>query len=402
MRTLDRLFHAALALFLATLFTACGDSGGAPPAGSDLRWPGEEWQVADPAGEGLDPAVLGGAREYAFAAGRNTQGVVVIRGGVLVAEWYAPGRDASSLATSWSAGKSFASTLVGIAVDQGLIDGIDVSSGRFYPDWLGTAKEDITLRMLLQMRSGLEWNEARDDPAFHALTADQLTASARRQPARAPGARWNYSSADSMLLSGVIEAASGRSAGDFAQEFLFGPIGMRAQWWTDEVGHTLTYCCVDTTTRDFARFGLLFARGGEWNGRRVVSREWVEEATTPIPEVPFYALQWWTNLRTITLGGLPVRVFAARGLHEQNIYVFPDLDLVVVRNGLYTRVGNGEPVRAGANFLTTLPPASWDDVAFLMPILQSIDPGFSSPAAAAGIEAIAADPFVDPTPPWVR
>lgn len=395
-----RVRPTSFLLFALVALSACGGSDG-PGPGSGLRWPGEEWQVVDPASEGMDPAELDLAREYAFAPARNTQGVVVVRRGAIVAEWYAPGKDANSLATSWSAGKSFGSTLIGIARDQGLIENLDDSLSRFYPEWAGTPKADITLRRLLEMRSGLKWNELLDDAAFHALTKDQLAASLGRPAVRAPGEQWNYSSADSMLMSGVIEAVTGRTAGDFAQEFLFGPIGLDADWWTDEAGHTLTYCCVDTTTRGFARFGLLFARNGEWNGRQVVSREWVEEATTSIAEAPFYALQWWKDLRDVTLGGMPVRFFAARGLHEQNIYVFPDLDLVVVRNGLYTRLGNGEPVREGSNYLGTLPPATWNDVTFLLPILRSVDPGFSA-GATAGVATLHEDVFVDPTPPWAN
>jgi CubicO group peptidase (beta-lactamase class C family) len=170
---------------------------------------------------------------------------------------------------------------------------------------------------------------------------------------------------------------------------------MTDDWWTDAAGHTLTYCCIDTTTRDFARFGLLFARGGEWNGEQVVSRAWVEEATRPIEAAPFYALQWWTNVTGLVVNGVEVRLFTARGLHDQNVYVFPELDLVVVRNGIYQRVGDGSTVRTGGNFLTTLSPSEWDDVAFLTPILRSIDASTDT-AAIAGLAAASAAVQVDP------
>src|SRR6185295_9306234 len=90
------------------------------------------------------------------------------------------------------------------------------------------------------------------------------------QPLRfAPGTQFEYSSADSLMLSGVIESAVGTSFGAYSREVLFDPIGMtRAEWWTDAVGHTLTYCCLDAPTREFARFGLLYARGGRWADRQ--------------------------------------------------------------------------------------------------------------------------------------
>jgi CubicO group peptidase (beta-lactamase class C family) len=399
-RTSPSAPRSSLALAVLLLATSalplagCGDSSSSSHA-SGLRWPGPEWAVSEPAAEGMTPAALEEARQYAFAPERNTQGVVVVRNGAIVAEWYADGRDAASLATSWSAGKSFAGTLIGIAIDRGDIAGLDVSLGDFFPSWQGDGRGAVTLRDLLEMRSGLRWNELADDPVFHAATDDQLAAALSRPLDHPPGTRWNYASADSMLISGVIERATGRSAGAFAQEVLFGPIGMTADWWTDAAGHTLTYCCVDTTTRDFARFGLLFARAGEWDGRRIVSREWVDEASRPLADVPFYALHWWTNVSGLEVNGAEVRLFTARGLHDQNVYVFPELDLVVVRNGLYTKVGDGSTVRTGGNYLSTQQPASWDDVPFLTPILRSIDAAADTSAlagAAAAAAAVQADP----------
>ena len=385
------------ALLVAAFLSSCGDTS-STPVGAGLRWPSPDWELVDPSSVGMEAAFLEEAREYAFGAGRNTQGVVVVKDGAIVAEWYAPGRDASTLATSWSMGKSFASTLVGIAIDQGLIDGLDEPLSEFFPEWQGDPRGEVSLRELLQMRSGLRWNEALDDPYFHAVELDQLGHAIDRPLLREPGAFWNYSSADSMLMSGVIESATGRTATRFAQENLFGPIGMNADWWVDGSGHTMTYCCVDASSRDFARFGLLFARGGAWGGRQVVSRSWVEEATTPQAGSPFYALQWWTDL-SATVGGKRVRAYAARGLHTQNVYVFPEIDLVVVRNGLYTRLGDGEPVRVGSNYLSTLGPATWEDDRFLEPILRSLDPAAdASPFAAPGAfaEARMVDPMAAP------
>ncbi|HEY8514237.1 MAG TPA: serine hydrolase [Candidatus Binatia bacterium] len=364
---------------------ACGDSSSGGSS-SGLRWPGEEWFVSTPEAEGMDSTILEGAREYAFAEGRNTQGVVVVRNGAIVAEWYAEGAGPTTLATSWSMAKSFAGTLIGIAIDRGDIPSLDVPLTEFFPQWRGTDKEGVTLRHLLEMRSGIEWNEITDNIPLYGNNTDQLTVALNRPQRFAPGTAWNYSSADSMLISGVIEAATGRSAKEYAEEHLLGPIGLPGEWWIDASGHALTYCCLDAPTREYARFGLLFARGGEWDGRQVVSREWVEEATRPLAEAPFYGLHWWSNSNRAMAPNAPAELFAARGLHSQDIYVIPSLDLVVVRNGLYERAGT-EAVRTGANFHRTQAPSSWSVDEFLAPVLASITD--AEPAQVASTASVA-------------
>ena len=109
---------------------------------------------ATPAEQGMDATVLEGARTYAFQPGKNTQGVVVTRRGVLVAEWYEEGRDATSYAGSWSMAKSFTSALVGIAIDEGKIPGVDVKLVDYYPQWAGSPRADITLENVLHMSTG--------------------------------------------------------------------------------------------------------------------------------------------------------------------------------------------------------------------------------------------------------
>jgi len=180
------------------------------------------------------------------------------------------------------------------------------------------------------------------------------------------------------MLSGVIESAVGTSFGAYAREVLFDPIGMtRAEWWTDAVGHTLTYCCLDAPTREFARFGLLYARGGRWADRQVVSAEYVRaslEPTTSDVSQGSYGFQWWLD----SAGD----AFEARGWDGQFIYVYPTLDLVIVRNGHYVK-DPGPPIAdpnlfarypsAGlGNGRGTVPPDDWDNSLFLDRIVGSI------------------------------
>ncbi|MCC5950814.1 MAG: serine hydrolase [Acidimicrobiia bacterium] len=193
-----------------------------------------DWEVVDPSEVGMDTATLEQARTYAFDEVEHTQGVVVIRNGRLVAEWYASDADEDSWAASWSVAKSVTSALVGIAIDEGLIDSVDEPMTTWYPEWEGSPREDITLRDVLQMASGLDFLESYD-PAdletaditqlvlFH---PDQLAYAASRPAVEEPGTIFNYSSGDTLLLSGMLEQVTGMSVADYAADRLFAPLGI--------------------------------------------------------------------------------------------------------------------------------------------------------------------------------
>ena len=152
-------------------------------------------------------------------------------------------------------------------------------------------------------------------------------------------------------------------------------------WWVDGAGHTLTFCCVDTPSRQFAKLGLLFMRGGEWDGQRIISEEWVRESTTSRASGnPGYAYQWWLAEED---DRLPKDSFMALGLDNQQLYVIPSLDLIAVRNGTYTKPP-GEAV-APEGFLkkfgprgtkehgTLAPELDWSHDIFLSHVINSIE-----------------------------
>jgi CubicO group peptidase (beta-lactamase class C family) len=348
-----------------------------------------EWEVQAPAAMGMDSTVLDGARTYAFQEGKNTQGVVVTRRGVLVAEWYMDGADATSYGASWSVGKSFASALVGIAIERGDISGVDAPLADYYPSWKGTSHDQINVEHVLHMATGLKWSEIYDisqidesDVAQIVLTTSSPLDYVVERPVEAPvNTVFNYSSGDSLLLSGILQQETGMSAGEYARKHLFSKLDMEsAEWWDAKTGETLTYCCLDMTTRDFARFGLLYMNRGEWNGRQIVPAEWVDASLAPSSVYEGYGYKWWLTGRTNS--GLPADTYSARGHDGQYIYVIPSLELVVVRNGYYYK-DLGPPIADPTLYLRypsggltpgggTMPPDSWDDVAFLKPIIDSI------------------------------
>ena len=151
------------------------------------------------------------------------------------------------------------------------------------------------------------------------------------------GYTWNYSNADTQIIGHIIESASNKFINSFAEEFLFSKIGISADWWTDGFHNYMHYCCLDMTTRDFAKFGLLFARDGKWGSERIISEDWVLESTAPTITITEswqigYGYQWWPDRSGDW--------YYAVGSRKQLIYVHPGLDIVAVRNGTLELIGN--------------------------------------------------------------
>jgi CubicO group peptidase (beta-lactamase class C family) len=359
-------------------------------ARTDTAVPAPDWQVEAPADHGIDVAGLQTAKDYAFQDGANTQGLVIVHRGAIVGEWYADGSDENSWAASWSMAKSVTSAVVGIAIEEGKISGVDEPMTTWYPEFEEAGLGDVTLRDVLQMSTGQQWNEDYD-PAngqsdiitMVATVADQLEYATSRPPEVPPSTEFAYSSGTSMLLSGVIEQATGMPTDEYAQGRLFDPIAMtKVDWWRDGAGHTLTYCCIDTPSRDFARLGLLYLHDGRWGDDQVVPEQWVRDSLTASPTSEgAYGYQWWLD----DLEGLPADSFHAQGFDGQLIYVVPSLDLVVVRNGSYVK-DPGPPV-AEENLFSVYPPSGlvegrgttppdedWDRIEMLRLIVDAVAP----------------------------
>jgi CubicO group peptidase (beta-lactamase class C family) len=355
--------------------------------GDEPRW---DWPVATPEAQQMDSATLDGARAYAFQPGKNTQGVVVTRRGTLVAEWYADNRDATSYAASWSMAKSFTSALIGIAIEEGKIPSVDVPLVDYYPEWAGSPRDQITLEHVLHMSTGLAWNEdyvienaSESDVVQLVFTTDSPLAYVLARPAGSPpDTVFNYSSGDTLLFSGILAAATGQPAGDYARARVFDKLDITdVDWWQAKTGETLTYCCLDMTSRDFARFGLLYLQRGTWEGEQIIPETWIDASLTPAATYAGYGYQWWLDGKVDP--ELPADLFMANGHDGQFIYVIPSLELVVVRNGIYDK-WPGPPIAEPSLFLRypsdglggegsgTFPPDTWSHADFLRPILDSI------------------------------
>lgn len=300
---------------------------GTPGAGSA---PTTDWPVSSPAAEGLDPGKL--ADLLAAIAGRqvNLHSVLIVRHGAIVLEEYFAGHGPEVPHIQYSVTKSFIATLIGIAIDQGLIPGVDEPLSTFFPvdsfDNPDPRKAAMTLEQVLTMSTGLDWKEG--DPAYRQLytSGDWIQFMLDLPLVEDPGSRFNYCSGCSHLLSGILQKATGLPAHKFAAEHLFGPLGIRsARWETDSQGLSIGGWGLNLTSRDMARLGYLYLHEGAWGEQRVISPEWVQAATQKHIATDGelgYGYQWWAY---------PSHgAYTALGRGGQTIFVVPNLDLVVV------------------------------------------------------------------------
>ncbi len=317
-------------------------------------WPTKEWRKCSPEAVGLESDKLTAAIEYAATPGFNTDGLMIVRKGHIVGEAYFGNFRIDSRHVSHSMAKSFTSCLVGITIDKGLIAGVDESVCQFYNEWDCNAGDDlrsrITLRHAMTLTTGLEWQE--DWSQWNPATNDALKMGAGghfvqymagRRGLYEPGQRFVFSTGDPMLLSRVIQQASGMSAFDFARQNLFGPLNIsNVSWDHDADGYTSTSWGLHATVRDYAKFGYLFLNQGRWENRQIVSAAWVEKSTRPDPSVKMwagYGYLWHVNLpyrlqweqSPVALDAIPHDGYMAQGIRGQSIVIIPSAELVIVR-----------------------------------------------------------------------
>lgn len=297
-----------------------------------------------PAAAGLDPTRLAPVLDTALAT--NSLSVAVARGGALVAERYAPAYGPDQAREVASVGKSLVAVLIGMAIADGHIRGLDQPAAAFVPQWAGTPRAAITLRHLMSMTSGL------DDAglALRGVAGDQFALNAAAPLRDPPGTRWAYNTAVYHLLFHVLERAVGEPFSAYAQRRLLAPLGMAHTTWLTNLGAgaagpVTNYYTAIASTPDLARFGLFMAGGGVWGGKRLLSADYVRVLTTPSQDLnPSYGLLWWLNSRpgttfsgrgapALRFPGSPPDTIAALGAGGQAVMIVPSLDLVVVRQG---------------------------------------------------------------------
>jgi len=321
---------------LANFSPVSAQAGGAP------YWPTNGWQTSTPEEQGIDSAqllkVLDIMVENETTAPINS--VLVIRHGYLVldASMY-PFSTSQPHATYWVT-TGFLSAVVGIAIDQGAIQGVDQSIWDYF-DQTATAelddrKEGLVLENLLTMTSGLKlydvdsrmYRLAQDEQPWAQFVLDQ-------QMQSQPGTQFGFADSVAHLTSAIVSQATGRSAFEFAQENLFAPLGISsATWLADPQGVSLGGGGLYVSPYDMAKLGYLYLHGGEWEGQQIVSADWVAAATTSIAcdGCPKYGYYWWLE-DPGALQPSAYSFYAVVGYAGQQIVVFPQKDLIVVLTG---------------------------------------------------------------------
>ncbi len=283
-----------------------------------------------------------------FITSQGVAGLLVLQDGRIRLERYALGQTAASRWTSFSVAKSLTSILVGAAIRDGAIAGLDANITDYITGLRGSAYDGVTVRHLLTMTSGVAWNEDYFDPNSDIRRFTQYTPvpgldanvgflrTVRRESV--PGTRWVYKTPETNLLGILVLEATRKPLATYLSEKIWGPYGMEsdATWLTDHVGHEQGGCCLQATLRDFGRIGQFMLDGARVNGQSIVPAGWVEASTrtqqmTGITGLG-YGYQWWTR---------GVGSFEARGLYGQLIHVDPARRLVVVIIGSWSDALSG-------------------------------------------------------------
>ncbi len=346
--------RASLILLLSLVPALCGCAPDAPPAVAPLSSAALAAVRENP---GVPREALA-RRINALFTGLpedETRAAIVLHDGRMIAERYAPGYHENTRFISWSMAKTVTAVMIGMLIADGRLK---LDQPAPVPAWQrpGDPRGEITLRQLLQMRSGLRHTEA-GDPIYESSEVrmlfldgrDNMAAWAEAQPLEAePGRQWEYSSNTTVILADIATRAltpstdpaqRRRAMADFLRSRLFEPAGMTSALPEfDRSGTLIGGSLIHATARDWAKFGELLRNGGAVKGAQLVPRAWIEFMTTPNPRNPGYGAQTWLNRPQSDSGkpefpGAPASVFAAQGHLGQYVVIAPRQQLTVVRLG---------------------------------------------------------------------
>ncbi len=284
---------------------------------------------------------------------QRNAGLIIIHDGKIRFEKYALDYSGDGRWTSFSVAKSFTSTLVGAAVRDGYIKSLDDKVTTYIPDLKGSAYDDVTVKQLLTMTSGVKWNEDYTDPKSDVAMSDRVTPDPgvdatvsymRKLPREAPaGSKWVYKTGETNLIGVLVSSATKKTVSQYLSEKLWKPFGMEqdAAWITGSTGHEISGCCLSASLRDFARLGVFMLGGGVAKGKPVLPDDWIASATTKQADIGVsgrgYGYQWWTN---------DDGTYAAQGIFGQGIFIDPKRKLVIASNGNWPKATDPEGVGA--------------------------------------------------------
>jgi CubicO group peptidase (beta-lactamase class C family) len=383
-------------IILSTIsFISCGGGGDnleiSPPTTPVYTY---TWETASPESVGLRPSAVQDALDYAMFNGNYSQSAIIVKDEKIVGEVYRSISDtekanlinansvltdsfleekmgavnSNSLVTSWSMGKSFTSIIFGIAETQGLLS-INSRASDYLNEWTTDERRNITIKNLLDMRSGLyqgcyditeadQVGNCSELPASQSvgggdivLASNQLIGCINQEfnttlhvsyNYQSQDAYYLYSNCDSMLLGEIFYRVTGQDIEDFAQRNLFSKLDITAYWWKDassggqDNGNYLTYCCIDMTARDFLKIGQLLLNDGVWNGERILSSSYVKQISDLQKT---YGLKFWavpSQSAGIAYPDPPLNILIyLAGFDGQYVFIDFENKILMARNSLY-------------------------------------------------------------------
>ena len=351
----------------------------------------EDLKIKNPNELGINQSSIDNLFNLSFQD-KSTQSVVLLKNGQLVGEKYADGFNKDSYGTSWSMAKSFYAALILISIDRGEIISLDEKASNYLP-FFDDKRSVITIRQLLNMSSGLEYPDHQHETMF--FRKDHLKYSRNIKLEKEPDTLFEYNNVNSMLLGEILEVATGKKADILLEERILNKIGIENKTlWLDEAQNVLTYCCVDMSARDYAKFGQLFSNGGSWDGEQIISKELIDETFQYVWDTPNwwtdekrgYSLHWW-----VSRYNEKSKIFNASGRFGQYIFVDPKNDIVFVRITKYKPSEGSIQKWGNLSWLSAL-----NNVEFLIWLYQKLEKwGLISIEAKEGREVTVITPNTD-------
>jgi CubicO group peptidase (beta-lactamase class C family) len=306
-----------------------------------------KWKVVDPEDFGFDLSKLNAT--YTMASNMPyIRSLLVVRQGKLVVEWYFNDGARDIPYHIASASKTFTSALIGIALDKGVLESLDQKMMDFFPEYeylnLDPIKYNITLKQLITMKAGFNFSETVEHWAPYAQSSDWVEYALSLPLIHNPDEDWHYSTPQTNLLSVILTKAANMSTREFAEQHLLDPIGISPSYWHQDPqgyytgGHEMYY-----TSRELARFGLLYLNNGSFNKKQIVPKEWIQESIIDYSDGRVslhegYGYQIWLQ----EMGGYDT--FSARGYGGQFVFCIPELDIVVVTTASGNAIGVDDPI----------------------------------------------------------
>lgn len=281
---------------------------------------------------------------FDYVSRNRVAGLLILKNGRLALEHYDLGTDANTRWPSMSMAKSISTTLIGAAIHDGLIDSVDDPLTRYLPDMAGGAYDNASIRHVLQMSSGVRWDDTHTDRdserrrMLELQIAQQpgaiLSYVAQLPRVAVPGESWNYSTGETHVVGALLRAATGCWVADYLSDKIWAKLGMEAEatWWLEApAGLEVAGSGVSATLRDYGRFGLFVSNNGVIGGERILPEGWMREAVGPRKiggKQVGYGYMWWPVAGPD--GSFEDGAFSARGIFGQFIYINPRKQVVVV------------------------------------------------------------------------